>query len=515
MTKKTIDWHKVDAAIEGLATDEKHEISVQREAIPIIFVPGVMGSRLRRAGTDGKEKNRSKENLPNLRWDPTAGFLYRNYSGKSPAHRKAMLIGGAFDPNYLEVDNVIPVGDGLAGIMEDYRPFLHTLKTHDWGALSKLFVFPVYAFGYNWTDDSASSGKKLAARIDEIIKEAKSIIGLCEKVILITHSMGGLVARAASKLGGAEGNILGVINGVQPAFGAASAYWRIKAGFDGDGFSGKLASRFLGPTGRDTTVLLGNSIGGLQLLPNKNYRTNGGGVSWLWITGANEKGIYLPSGDPYASIYRVKAIVNPSAGKGASNNAYWGLIDPDLLTPEITPPLIVVGSGEHISVVPDYNDLNYKIRKMKDTDSAWNKYVINLKAAEIFHDNLGKYIHLKTWRFHGSGLDTAEYVKLNIESSWVQMENYPTRGFRGFFRNASNSSMKTVLQDSEGDGDGTVPVSSATFLGTGHKSPDDPPNHQFDKLKHQPAFEDIEVQRWVICVVTALCKQRFNEKHGK
>ena len=45
---------RLDKSVSGLETDVEHEIRVEREAIPLVFVPGIMGSRLRRAGTDGK-----------------------------------------------------------------------------------------------------------------------------------------------------------------------------------------------------------------------------------------------------------------------------------------------------------------------------------------------------------------------------------------------------------------------------------------------------------------------------
>src|SRR5689334_18676005 len=43
-------------------------ISCQIETLPIIFVPGIMGSRLRRAGTNGE--GNGTDGLPNMRWDP-------------------------------------------------------------------------------------------------------------------------------------------------------------------------------------------------------------------------------------------------------------------------------------------------------------------------------------------------------------------------------------------------------------------------------------------------------------
>lgn len=493
-----VNWFEADRALAGLPTDVEHEVVVQREAIPIIFVPGIMGTRLRRAGTNGQG---TAGGLPNLRWDPTPGFLYSNFSGTSPAHRKRMLLGEQFDANFLEPDNASPVGDGYQALMADYRGFLAQLRTRDWGALGKIFVFPVYGFGYNWTDSNENSGQKLACRIDEIIAEARATVGLCEKVILITHSMGGLVARAACTLAGAEGKVLGVIHGVQPAFGAPAAYWRMKAGFEGDWIAGRIASRFLGHDGRDVTALLANCPGGLQLLPSRRYATNAGAAGWLRITGLPDANRTLPRrGNPYDEIYRVPAVVNPPAMCAPEPPAFWGLVDPDLLRPEVVP-----ATGG--------NDLDAMAASMQREDAAWQAYLGYLGQAESFHDQTDSYRHPNTWRFHGAGLSTAETVTFAIESNWVRSENYPVRGFRGFFEH-DGSAMQAVLQDPAGGGDGTVPVSSATFLGSHHRAPGPPDNQAFQGLAHQPAYESGETQRWVVCAITALCEKRFDERRG-
>ena len=56
--------------------------------------------------------------------------------------------------------------------------------------------FPVHAMGYNWLRSNKKSGKEIAARIEALIKRYVDQGYQCEKVIVVTHSMGGLVARA-------------------------------------------------------------------------------------------------------------------------------------------------------------------------------------------------------------------------------------------------------------------------------------------------------------------------------
>lgn len=497
---KFVDWDKVDKAISGLATNVPHEILVRREAIPIIFVPGVMGSRLRLAGTNGTGE---RGGLPNLRWDPALGELYKNYSGVTPARRKLMLIGdGAFDPEFLEVDNDPIVGNGYRGLMKEYRTFLEVLRTRDWGALGKMFVFPVYGFGYNWSASNRLSGAKLATRIQEVIGEGRKHAKVCEKVILVTHSMGGLVARAACLLAGAEGKVLGVVHGVQPAYGAPAAYWRIKAGFEGGGFSGRIASRFLGPTGRDVTALLANAEGGLQLLPNKQFMNNTGVKRWLEIPNLGGILHMLPRhGDPFQEIYRVPAIIEPTPGTAESNNAYWGLVDPALLTPEV------------VKAKTD-NELDVAADAMTAESAPWKQFLANLAEAESFGDALGSYRHPKTWYFNGTGLDTATTVSYVIESNWVRSESYPTRGFRGFLRGERGTSQQAVLQQPTGNGDGTVPILSATFNGSMTATPGPPAHQSFEGLEHQPAYENSDVQAWAICAITALAHERYKETRG-
>jgi len=496
-----LPWNQLDQTQAGLATNEEHVIEVQREAIPIVFVPGIMGSRLRLAGTDGKGKTGS---LPNLRWDTDTGWLLSNLLFKDAAQRKSLVIGEAFDPDFLEADLESPVKNGFSSVIRKYDKLLNALMAEDWTVLNKLFVFSVHAHGYNWTGDAGAAGAKLAARIAEIKQEATDAVGRCDGVILVTHSMGGLVARAACSLSGAEGDVLGIVHGVQPAWGSPAAYWRIKAGFEGGGFEAWLTSVILGGDGRRTTVILGNSIGGLELLPNKQYVLNDGITQhWLTATAPDGSDLIAPqpeNGNPYDDIYRIPAETDKPETGNPSTNTWWGLVDPALLRP-----------GEN-APADDDNAIDAVIGEA--VPPAWFSYLGLLAQAETFHDALGTYTHPNTRYLWGTGHKTAETIQFKAESNWVRSDPYPSRGFRGFYRNAAGGQMQALLQDPHGDGDATVPVSSATFASAEIAAPDGPPDPTSLPVEHQPAYDDPKAQRFVVAAITATLAKRYKAERG-
>ena len=173
---------------------------------------------------------------------------------------------------------------------------------------------PVHAFGYNWLQSNKASGEALKKYIDEVIQSYKAQGKTCEQVILVTHSMGGLVARAACKLHGAQGQVAGVFHGVMPTDGAAATYKRMVSGFGGEApwfhLKAQATANILGPRGTFTTPTLALNAGPLELLPNAQYN---GGQPWLFVKDREDNTLVSlpsPGGDPYSEIY-------------AEANAWW------------------------------------------------------------------------------------------------------------------------------------------------------------------------------------------------
>jgi pimeloyl-ACP methyl ester carboxylesterase len=482
-----IHWTEIFNPISGLKTDVFNLIRIDREVIPIIFVPGIMGSRL---------KNKSENKV----WDPDdTGFMFKNY-GKynvTASMRKSLVIGKQFGSDYLQVSNddiehnkkFDDINDtcraerGWGGIFwSSYGDLLIALQNHQWEEPEKhCFEFPVHAFGYNWTDDSFKTGKELEREIHEIIDGYKARKRHCKYVILVSHSMGGLVCRSACNLHGAEKKVLGVLHGVQPTTGAPAAYWRMKAGFERDHggpsdncwdwlknplkmtkhrLEGSAGAWVLGTDGEEVTCLLGNSPGGLQLLPSQRYTDNKGSFQWLHVP--DRDGIihsFPRNGNPYEEIYRIK------------DDVFWRLINPDWLEPMGTNP---VGKS--------------KIEGRNEIDTPWNKYLNCLNKAEVFHKKLDLKHHQNSRQFYSSGFDTVDKIIFEIDKNFIHLGINPeveqkintlitpsSKGRCIYFVRSNGVPAKTAREvdsmvrivmpnEYNGGGDSTVPDSSAKAL---------------------------------------------------
>jgi broad specificity phosphatase PhoE len=179
------------------------------------------------------------------------------------------------------------------------------------GELKKMATdcwFAVYAFGYNWLQSNGDSAKIIATRINKVIDELNASGYECNKVIVVTHSMGGLVGRALihPDFGNLQDKVLGIVHGVMPAIGAPAAYKRMRAGFEDPGMmhgpQESLAAKVAGNYGDEVTAVLANAQGGLHLLPCESY-----GNSWLRVRhNGHDLEAWPKQGDPYREIYKVR-----------------------------------------------------------------------------------------------------------------------------------------------------------------------------------------------------------------
>jgi len=224
------------------------------------------------------------------------------------------------------------------------------------------FSFPIYAFGYNWLASNKDAGQRLKNRIEKVIAENSIGDVKCSQVIVVTHSMGGLVARACSQLPGMAERIVGIVHGVMPATGAAVAYRRCKVGMKDED---TVAGLVIGSSGKEVTAVFSQSPGALQLLPAENY-----GKNWLEICDSAGKTLSaLPIKDPYEEIY-------------LERNKWWGLIREEWLSPKGGLPI------------------------------DWGTYVVNIKQAREFHRSISGKFHPNTYVFYGGGVEKKSFSKV-------------------------------------------------------------------------------------------------------
>lgn len=390
----------------GLRTGQTHRLLRERVAIPVVLVPGIMGSRL---GVAGGQKV----------WDPdAAGFMLRNYlpARGYAARRKQFLLGdnpdaeGRFEVLNFDAEHnrglkltSRQVDGGWGGVsFSSYGDILKALSTLSLsprlpneyrGAPAEMWA-PVYAFGYDWTGSCKAAGVKLKEQIANILQVTRAEGWTVPGVIVVTHSMGGIVTRSACQQG-AAGNVLGVVHGVQPATGAPAAYWRMKAGMPSvPMFSlvSYLGAGVLGNDGRDVTAILGNIRGGLELLPTFDYTVDGSDRGWLrWPTDDDGGMRRLPEGgDPYTSIY-------------LNDQDPWRLIDnPEFLTPEARP-----ASG--------------RFRRPDRFGSvAWRTFKVRMGLVRDFHTGLRLYQHPRTFHFYSTGLTTSDHIAFTREETFAR-----------------------------------------------------------------------------------------------
>ena len=377
-------------------------LMVPDRIVPVIFVPGVMGSNLKgRGAADG------------VKWRLDSELSMATWFGRGPKERKRVLT-----PTTMEVDDrgTIPPGTqqhseelqrrhwGEVGAMS-YAAFLVWLEnalndyddphagervklmrdalqamigeqplSHDEVGLSYRYRFPVHACGYNWLASNADSAKRLGRRIDEILARYRRERKMCEKVILITHSMGGLVARYCSEVLVDEDKkpyrhkILGIVHGVMPAIGAAAVYRRFKSGTEGD----YIPSEVLGNDAAEMTAVLSSAPGPLQLLPTPEY-----GNGWLKIRDGSKE-ISLPvNGDPYTEIYAVR-------GK------WWSMCDEQLINP--------------------LNTARDPQKRQAKLAADWEAFADLVSAGvKSFHKKIAGQYHPSTHAFFGSHTDNRSY----------------------------------------------------------------------------------------------------------
>ena len=258
----------------ALWVHEKQEIKI----VPIMFLPGIMGTRL--------QDSESGKTI----WDPD-NVLYMAGLSRKKISDKQKLLGitnvSAAKPITKAARNVLGLSKsysveqldrGYAAIASGfYDRFLRALETKLNTEQSQI-IYPVYVCAYDWRKDINAIAATEVKDIYNKIKEEQET----DEMIIITHSMGGLVAREFLRQNPqAAQKIKAVIHGVQPVQGAVQFYAYFKCG--ARNFSawwdipGIILANILGATKKDFAALCSDIPGAIELAPV----SNGDKQQWL------------------------------------------------------------------------------------------------------------------------------------------------------------------------------------------------------------------------------------------
>lgn len=422
---------------------EKNYVAVclvpPEKVIPVIFIPGVMGSNLKNQKSEvwqfsasslrkwpfaSPEKRKFLLDPKTTTVDDSGEIVNDGADGKKFPSRRARGWGSAFYKSYGEALDRLQylLGDDdilmdnyfreaqqqtarqrFTGVRIGDEPVEQVL-TEEEVAHGHRFLFPLHVFGYNWLQSNADSAALLGTYINKVLGNYRGRLAV-NKVILITHSMGGLVARHYSENLNGQENILGVVHGVMPDLGSPTAYRRMKTGERG------IIGMIIGNNAEKLMPVLAQSPGPLQLLPGKAY-----GQGWLKIEGSTTR-MSLPVDDPYEEIYLDKT-------------AWWRLCEQDLL--------------------------------LDNTEDEWNQY--ETRVSRRVHDFIeglnGKY-HPQTWLFYGASADNPSDAFLKWEERLHPRVREARRARQDSAEPLELPPLRTFTLNSSGTpGDGTVPVTA-------------------------------------------------------
>jgi pimeloyl-ACP methyl ester carboxylesterase len=286
-------------------------------------------------------------------------------------------------------------------------------------------LYPVHAMGYNWLQSNAISARKTAARIKALIKSYQDHGQQCDKVILVTHSMGGILARAIihPEMGGLNDSVLGIYHSVQPVHGAGAAYKRVRSGVTGN----LPAALVIGNTGQDVTAVFANAPGPLELLPTPAY-----GKGWLkvvdqndrvlaqWPTNTKETGgqsgtsdALQTDGTPLNDIYV------------QDSNNWWRLINPDWINP----------AG-----------------KIYEKSTALQAVKKRILKAQDFHDKIKDTFHANTYASYGTDTANKNLTHGNVTYKVDSLSNAPNdTAYSKSPGRGAPSTWKIISEDGKGD----------------------------------------------------------------
>jgi pimeloyl-ACP methyl ester carboxylesterase len=372
--------------------------------VPIVIVPGIMGSRLTDPSTQALAWNP-------FGWPNPSGFEAGNFAANKARLRQ---VDQPLEPD--ETNKFAQVADRVR--VDPINHFYNVLSKF-YGALalslhydlrqdlaSRQLIPAVYCAGYDWRQTNAQSAQRLSTIVDEARADCDN-----EPVILVAHSMGGIVSRHYCKNLGGESKVKALFLLGSPTLGAVKAYMSMRVGLDfWDG-----VRRILNMNRADTKTYTRSMPSAYELLPTYIYCSQ---VRTSWA-----------SFDPAHTGFRDQV---DSGGFG----------DDQLYN-------MAFRISDNSNSVLFYNDIYVGQRDDPATrDAVGNQ----LTSAYLFHDGLtagsSVYMHPHTIAFYCDNRSTLGDVKIQYDGVT--------------FGSAKEITVSANIDgDETAGGDGTVPADSA------------------------------------------------------
>lgn len=455
-----------------------------QKIVPIIFIPGIMGTNLMNMKT--KKRVWVAPNMDGLfPVVKTLGLLFGSWF-KSSKQRQAELDSTPGALGVYEGGELDDAGSGLStdemrtrkwgAIMRSaYHPIMGEMQRQmnnimlnndlqgewkervgqapgDWGdwennpSIAAMgdasglknaadTQYEVWAAGYNWLQSNRDSAKDIINFINNTVLPHYN--GKAGNVIIVTHSMGGLVARAMVACHGFC-KLYGIIHGAMPATGAPASYKRVRAGFEA-----LAEKKILGRDAADGVAVMAFANGPLELLPSHDYND---GEPWLFAKDKSslERVLRLPEQCPYEDIYK--------------SEKWWGLI------PEQNNELF-----DPAGVVSARQQKPSKLKRAESTPPSLREAFCDvIDEVKVFHVDIEKKYHTNTFVHYAA---ESKSSKLN---TWGTIE-WAAKNLQGLDIKTANLSSDNLdaeitlnglytLSIGPGyyPGDGTVPAFSST-----------------------------------------------------
>jgi pimeloyl-ACP methyl ester carboxylesterase len=309
--------------------------------------------------------------------------------------------------------------------------------------------YPVHAMGYNFLRSNGNSAKVIADRIRALAIGYKKRGFKCDEVIVVTHSMGGLVARAlihpkyGNLLNDPTVKLLGMYHSAMPTLGAAASYRRMRFGFlEKEGIKENIFAEIIGIDGENATAILASAPAALELLPASAY-----GKDWLKVIDGSGRTIRSwpqENENTLESIY-----LQP-------DNNWWRLINSDWVNPANAPSKNGGGIAYVRKRLAKANEFLDSIQSTFHPDNCYASFCSS-EEHKSYGNLVFKVVDPEVWDGRHASLPPADMWKLLSDDG------------RGTLTvQAGNRALTLKLQPADAAGDETVPAerSARKIVGT-------------------------------------------------